>query len=378
MEPTGKEASSARTGRPRRRWRRRLLGVLLGLVLAAVLVEMIVRFGIGVQPKFPRHVVGAPWGLRYNRPGTTYRHHSADGTWEFRINAQGMRADRDFPKEKPAGVRRIVSLGDSYAVGYEVDVRECYSSVLERALRETGIAVEVLNAGVSGFSTAEELLYLERELLGYDPDVVLVGFYFNDLEDTVRSGLFRLEDGVLKEWNRDYVPAGGFGDFLNSNPVFNWLSERSDAFAWAKFQATMIAKRSQRNRNREAAGTEGPATAGTAASPFPVTESERRLTAAVFERLYATVRSRGIPLVILDIPFQVLGANGEFLEGFPRDLFETGREGMHYLAAKGFLEPHRGRELLTHQRSMWHWTPFAHDLCGRELARRMIEARILR
>ena len=45
---------------------------------------------------------------------------------------------------------------------------------LEQVLRRRGYDVEVLNAGVSGFSTAEEYLYLERELFRYDPDVVVL------------------------------------------------------------------------------------------------------------------------------------------------------------------------------------------------------------
>jgi hypothetical protein len=142
-------------------------------------------------------VVEAPWGLRYNDPGSKYRHKSADGTWWFRINRQGMRDNRDFSYKKPDGVKRIISLGDSFTIGYQVDVDQTFSAVLERELQKAGHDVEVLNAGVSGFSNAEEALYLERELLKYDPDLVVLSFYSNDLTDNVRTGLFRLKDGNL-------------------------------------------------------------------------------------------------------------------------------------------------------------------------------------
>ncbi|MEZ4290376.1 MAG: hypothetical protein R3E53_07505 [Myxococcota bacterium] len=67
--------------------------------------------------------------------------------------------------------------------------------MLEQELRRAGLQVEVLNAGVSGYSNAEALLYLERELLKYDPDLVLLSFFANDPSTTsarVSSGSRRV------------------------------------------------------------------------------------------------------------------------------------------------------------------------------------------
>ena len=194
------------TSLPRLWVRLALLGC--SVLVSCFLLELGVVLVRGEQAKFPRHVVGAPFGLRINEPNATYRHKSADVTVQFRINGQGMRANRDYPREKPPGIKRIVSMGDSFTVGYEVDVSETFSSVLESELRSRGVMVEVLNAGVSGYGTAEECLYLERDLFRYDPDLVLVSFYGNDLVDNVRSGLFRLEGDRLVESASSYVPAG--------------------------------------------------------------------------------------------------------------------------------------------------------------------------
>src|SRR5688572_7729446 len=116
-----------------------------------IMAEGFVLVAVGEQVKFPRRVVAAPWGIRYNEPGASYRHKSRDGTWSFKINHQGMRAERDYSYEKPPGVRRIVVLGDSFGIGYEVDVQQTFAMVLERELRNRNPRVEVLNAGVSGF-----------------------------------------------------------------------------------------------------------------------------------------------------------------------------------------------------------------------------------
>jgi lysophospholipase L1-like esterase len=358
-----------------------LLGV--GLLVAGLLFEGLVLLIFGEQPKFPRRVVGGPFGLRINEPGARYRHDSADVTVEFRINGQGLRADRDYPYAKPPGVRRIVSLGDSYTVGYEVELEETFSQVLERELVARGFAVEVLNAGVSGYSTAEELLYLERELLRYEPDLVLVSFYGNDLVDNSRTGLFRLEDGVLVEAAHDYVPGGGTADFLNTNPVFNFLSERSDAFVLGKEVVTQLAKRrmvEENVSNLDQAVDAPPAGAG----PSPVVAAQRRLAAALFERLYQETRERGIPLVIQSIPTAVYRGGDDsgvsemrLVELFPLAEFDVQRPGLHFLATKPLLDPEVGRTLLYYTRSHGHWTPFSHRVVGEALARLVVEEELL-
>jgi len=350
-----------RPSRPSEHWTRRLarrIGALtLGCVLAAGLLELMVLGFLGEQPKFPRHVVSAPWGLRYNHPGAVYRHKSADMTTWFRINSQGMRADRDFSHEKPAGVARIVTIGDSFTVGYEVDAEQTFSSVLESRLRGAGHNVEVLNAGVSGFSTAEECLYLERELLKYTPDVVIISFCSNDHKDNVRTGLFALRDGQLVGGDGSYVPAGGLGDFLNRNWLANVLSERSNAFAAMKEAATRVAKRSMNERGAALAGV---AEAGDDAS--------RRLTAAIYERLYGVCNQRGIPLVISSIAARRGRPDPKLDEAFPLDCFDINREGLAFVSTRDLLQPHMETRQVFWDRSHGHWTPFAHDLVGRELA----------
>ena len=224
------------------RWEKNLTAVLCGLVASVVLSELLVLAIFGELPKFPRHVVEAPWGLRYNHPGARYTHKSADGTWSFCINGQGMRADRDDTFQKPTGVRRILNLGDSFVIGFEVDVEQTFSNILQRKLDDAGLQVEVLNAGVSGYSNAEALLYLKRELIRYQPDLVIMSFWWNDPMDNVRSDLFRPQGDSLIEGKKNYIPMGTVANFLNTNRLFNILSERSNAFVFLKSAVTGILK----------------------------------------------------------------------------------------------------------------------------------------
>jgi hypothetical protein len=261
-------------------------------------------------------------------------------------------------------VKRIVSLGDSFTIGYEVAFEDTFSRVLERELGRWGQRVEVLNAGVSGFGTAEECAYLERELWKYSPDLVLVSFFVNDFADSVRSDLFRLnERGELVPGAERYVPGGRLGDLLNENPLLAWLSGYSDAFALVKERANGLAKRELMERNLAHAQGAAQEAGGV---PTEAVSYDRRLVVALFDRLYQETRARGVPLVIQSIPFRKYDPV-ELVESFPEEL-DTQREGLWLLRTKALLDPHVGRELLYWDRSHSHWTPFSHARSGEALA----------
>ncbi len=353
----------------------KLAALGVGVLLAWGVAELGVLLLKGEQAKFPRRVVEAPWGLRYNDPGTSYRHKSADGSFWFEINDQGMRADRNYDYEKPNGVQRIVSLGDSYTIGYEVQGDETFSHVLETILNERDRQVEVLNAGVSGFSNAEEVAYLERELLKYDPDVVLVSFYGNDLVDNMRTGLFVLgDDGKLEEARTRYVPAGGLGNFLNSNWFFNLLSERSNAFVFLKEELTELVKGQMVRANQEAfsraadEADEEAAPEEAAPGPFEDLIARKKLAAAIFERLYRHLRERAIPLVIHSIPAGLYGPEGGANELFPVDHFDVNRPGIAFVSIIDRANAYTGDVLLVNRHSHLHWSKIPHRWAGEAIA----------
>jgi hypothetical protein len=351
-------------------WRSRARAALGNLALLAaafvicgVVFEVFVLLVYGEQPKFPRHVVGNAHGIRINQPNARYRHKSADISVWFRINGQGMRADRDYAQAKPAGVRRVVVFGDSFTVGYEVEEPQTYAHVLERGLSARVGPVEVLNAGVSGYSTAEEYLRLTREMLAYQPDVVVVGFCGNDVSDNLRADLFELRGNDLVVRNETYVPWGRWGDLLNTNPVLNLLSERSNGFAFLKERMSRLLKRRRVEANTRLRLQEG---GGTQAATSPDETYARRLTAALFEKMYETTRAHGLPLVILSIPWDEYDPE-KLPEGFPLDLFAVNRPGIAFVSGRDLLKPFVGRQQIYYLRSHGHWTPFAHEKAGEAL-----------
>ena len=65
---------------------------------------------------------------------------------------------------------------------------------------------------------------------------------FNYHDSPIRSLRVTVEDGQLVQVADRYVPAGGLGDFLNTNPLFNFLGSHSSAFVLLKEKATLLAK----------------------------------------------------------------------------------------------------------------------------------------
>ena len=97
-----------------------------------------------------------------------------------KANSLGFR-DRDHPLVKPKGVYRVLVLGDSIVQGlYVPSSRDILTAVLERALLEQGDSVEVLNFGVSGYNTRQEVEMLREKGLPFNPDLVVLVFCVND------------------------------------------------------------------------------------------------------------------------------------------------------------------------------------------------------
>ncbi len=93
------------------------------------------------------------------------------------INAQAFRARREFKNPKPAGLRRVAIVGDSFTFGLEVADGEEFPARLDRLLSPGG---ESVNLGVEGYGIDQMLLRFERDALPMKPDVAVLAVILDD------------------------------------------------------------------------------------------------------------------------------------------------------------------------------------------------------
>ncbi len=198
--------------------RQKLYLVLFGLLFGLLLCEIFLR------------VIGYSYPIFYTtdyyrgfalRPGIEGRY-QREGASYVRINSDGQR-DREHAKTKPPDTVRIAVLGDSFAEAMHVPMEQTFWSLLERKLEEChaypGKHVEVMNFGVSGYGTAQELMTLRQKVWDYSPDLVLLTFTtYNDVYDNSRA-LSKTQD----------VP---YFTYRNGELVYDASFRDSSAYQW--------------------------------------------------------------------------------------------------------------------------------------------------
>jgi hypothetical protein len=275
----------------------------LAIAYGAVAAELYLRLAFP-EPLLPRYVTAAPYGVRMNVPNRDFWQETTEVRAEFRINARGQRGDEVVPYERPPGRCRALMLGDSYFMGYEVDIRDSFQEEVARRLRARGHDCEVVNMAVSGFGTAESLVALEGEGMRYRPDLVLLQWHRTDPEDNLRSGLFRVEDGRLARARDRYLPGVGVSDALVGNPVYRWLSERSHLYNATRERIAGSAKDllASLGALRLAAAASAAETEAEGAAARARAADE--LNVLLLRRVREVAESQGARLVLVDIPVQ--------------------------------------------------------------------------
>ena len=167
-----------------------------------------------------------------------YRPHQ-DLQWKsirVRTNAFGLR-DRERAREKPPGVFRILSLGESTTFGDQLDATQNYSYLLEEILnadKGLGRPVEVWNCGICSYTSYQSLRWLEREGLAFQPDLVLFYHEINDFLPTY----YRTGDGQALGLGRTDRELGALRQRLG--PLMALL-EKSHFYRWLRIRVLLAA-----------------------------------------------------------------------------------------------------------------------------------------
>jgi hypothetical protein len=231
----------ASTRPPLRHGRGFVLGVVaisLSVTSALLLFEIV----LNVIDYPPRHTDHQQLFIEYD-PARGWRNTpNANGeyiTEEYRVhltyNSRGIRGP-ERPYEKSPGTFRVVVIGDSFVEGYMVPLRDRVTEVLEALLKARGPRrpVEVIALGTAGYSTDQELLWLESEGLRYQPDVVVAMFYANDVWYNAQPAywrgskpLFVFRDEALTLTN---VPVPRTAEGSDESTLRDWIEHYSKIF----------------------------------------------------------------------------------------------------------------------------------------------------
>ena len=183
--------------------RRRLRGALLNLLL--MLTSIVVILGLceiglrlfypaGSQPKI--NDFDPLLGHRM-KPNVDLVHvwPAHENVSTIRTNSAGFRGP-ELPGTKRAGEFRILLLGDSYTFGFGVGDEDTFAHRLQEMIdSRAGVAgrVSVINAGVSAYGTAQQLLLYESAHARFEPDLVVLNFFVgNDVQENLCLAVPRL------------------------------------------------------------------------------------------------------------------------------------------------------------------------------------------
>lgn len=335
------------------KWRSRVAGLLLVCVSALIsllLVEAYFRV-FDPQPIVPRYVETSEYGIRKNIANVRgemivpeYRHNVT-------TNSQGFRGTKEYSVEKPSGVYRVIVLGDSVTLGHGVEDDQTYAAVLERELSKTR-PTEVINMGVSGFGTAEELIQLQHIGLAYQPNLIVLGYFPNDPHNNVVSKLYAVQDGKLIRNNETFVPAIFIRDRLYAIPGYSYLCQHSHLvnFVRNRFSAFFADQLAQQNRLNEK-------------TTSTLSTQESQLTSMLLDEFISEAATRHLSMVILNIP---LISDGEIVTNLPADPLER-NESVFVINVARDIYGSEPLQLLSYEKDS-HPKPFAHALIGEKLA----------
>lgn len=162
-------------------WKRKLAFTLFTLLLVGTGVLVCAEIALR-QLSHPPLYIADPVQGSLLRPNIRTRYVRADVDQEIVTNRWGFH-DEDYALEKPRGYRRVVILGDSYMEALQVSVPQTFAKQLQGLLDRPDRHVQTVNTGRSGRGCLEDWLCLRTLGFGFQPDVVVLSFFMNDVDD---------------------------------------------------------------------------------------------------------------------------------------------------------------------------------------------------
>ncbi len=156
-----------------------ILAILVSLAIAGLALEGGLRLvGKGPKPSLVQFDPVLGWA---KKPNHRHVQKGPDHRVVIRTNDRGLQDDPLASLAKPEGTLRVIMLGDSFVQGFSVGREDLFVDLLEGLWQAEGRRIEVINAGTQAYDTAQAVAWLEQHGAAYQPDVVLLFPYENDL-----------------------------------------------------------------------------------------------------------------------------------------------------------------------------------------------------
>jgi hypothetical protein len=258
-----------------RNLKKKLVLVLFGLGFGLMMSEIFLRvigysFPLFYTTDYYRGFALAP-GVegQYQREGASY----------VRINSDGLR-DREHDKVKPPNTVRIAILGDSFSEAMHLPMEQTYWFLLQQKLQDCnafpGKQVEVINFGVSGYGTGQQLLTLQQKVWSYSPDLVILAFTtYNDVYDNSRVlsrteevPYFVYRDGALV-YDTSFRDSATYRQRESRlNRLGRWIHNRVRVIQLIHYVQFLTKERIAEWKNQRARARQPPPTSTPAATPI--------------------------------------------------------------------------------------------------------------
>jgi hypothetical protein len=214
IERTTKPAPDARQTKSRQPFPLLLLKIVAMQVVAILFVEAVLFCaGLGEEEIFKLDPLLGSAHLTNKR--VTWRSEGYSVSW---FNEVGMR-ESGITVAKPPGTLRIALLGDSLTESLQVPLEKTFGQIMEGKLKDQlHMPIQVLNFGVSGYSTAQEYLVLKQKVLQYKPDVVLACYNSRDSFEN-----WSAPDQVITNVRPYALHLPGGKLTIDTSPVTNWM-----------------------------------------------------------------------------------------------------------------------------------------------------------
>ena len=401
--------------------------ILFYVVLTVSVLEIGVRIARAAAPatasgwfwRVPDANTG--WSLQPNAQGRYFA-----PMYEYdvyvRINSLGLRADEAIGYARPESVFRILVLGDSFVEALQVKLEESLPQRLGQLYAEqTGRTVEVINAGVSGWGTDQQLLWLQSEGVKYSPDLILLAVYpRNDFmnnsealetanQGSIQKPFFVLDGDKLRlnyhPFDPSTVPSMAQGELLSTPPPMEpgpltawgeWLHDHSALYRYADPRIRIAAPRFAAWLARTGLIQPGQETkiAAQAEDAVPVAygvyqrnfdenwAAAEVVTAALFREVQCTADEMGAATaaILIAAPEQVYDEEWKkVLRQYPamqrwdtstvaplrRAQAALEASGLPVLDLQPIFQERAGGVVPMHFLNDGHWTPQGHDLAAR-------------